>query len=188
MKMAVKLGIVMIVATSFPFVAPVQAAPRFVGAEKCKICHNRKDQVNQYEIWSHSKHANAYATLATPKAKELAAKAGVKGDPQKAAECVECHVTGYGLDTSHFAASFVREAGVQCEACHGPGSEYKSPSIMSSAKYASGREEQHKQALNAGLVIPDEKTCVKCHNKRSPAYKEFEFKEFYERIKHKYNR
>jgi len=188
MKMAGKLGAILTVAMLTPSVPPVHAAPQYVGSEKCKICHNRKDQVNQFEIWSHSAHAKAYATLATDSAKALAAKAGIKGDPQQAPECLECHVTGFGLDTTHFAPAFVRENGIQCEACHGPGSDYKSASIMSTTKYASNREEQHKLALGAGLIIPDEKTCVKCHNKRSPAFTGFVFKDYYERINHQYKR
>jgi len=188
MNIAGKLGAVVILATLSPLVQPVHAAPRYVGADKCKICHNHKDQVNQYEIWSNSGHAKAYATLATDAAKVLAAKAGVKGDPQKAAECLECHVTGFELDTSNFAETFVRENGVQCEACHGPGSNYKATSIMSTTKYASSREEQHKLALNAGLIMLDEKTCLKCHNKRSPAFTGFVFKDYYDRIKHNYKR
>ena len=188
MTIAGKFGVVVILATLSPLVPSVQATPRYVGAEKCKMCHNRKDQVNQYDIWSHSGHAKAFETLATDKAKEFAAKAGVKGDPQKAPECLECHVTGFGLDSTHFAEGFPKESGVQCESCHGPGSDYKAPSIMSTTKYASGREAQHKLALGAGLIIPDEQTCIKCHNKRSPAFKGFVFKDYYERIKHQYKR
>lgn len=188
MNLTGKLGTLLMVAMFTAIVPPVQASPQYVGAEKCKICHNRKDQANQYEIWSRSGHAKAFATLATDSARVLAATAGIKGDPQKAAECLECHVTGFGLDTSHFAQTFVRENGVQCEACHGPGSDYKAASIMSTTKYASNRDEQHKLALGAGLVMPDEKTCVKCHNKRSPAFKGFVYKDYYERIKHQYKR
>ena len=187
MKMAVRFGTIIVLVM---IVSPeaLIAAPRYAGSDKCKICHNRKDQVSQFDIWSKSGHARAYATLATDKAKQFAAKAGVKGDPQKAAECLECHVTGYGEDSTHFAESFARENGVQCESCHGPGSDYKSPSIMSSPKYASNRAGQHTLAVNAGLVMPDEKTCVRCHNKRSPAFKGFVFKDYYEKITHQYKR
>lgn len=158
----------------------------YVGAKKCKTCHNKKKETMQFDIWKSSAHAGAYITLAGEKAKEYALKAGIEGDPQKAAACLECHVTGYGLADSLFAASYLAEDGVQCEACHGPGSKYKSAKIMSKKKYADKREEQHKLALDAGLVIPDEKTCLKCHNDRSPAFKGFEFKAYYEKIKHEY--
>lgn len=161
---------------------------KYVGAKKCKICHNKKKETQQYTIWENSAHSKAYETLASDEAKEMAAKKGVKGNPQEAKECLECHVTGYGLDDSTFAKSYVPEDGVQCESCHGPGSEYKSAKIMSSSKYKSQREDQHKLALEAGLIIPDEKTCTKCHNKRSPAFKGFDYKKYYEQIKHEYDR
>lgn len=162
--------------------------PRYVGVKKCKICHNRKNEVKQYDIWKSTAHSKAYETLATDSAKQLAAKAGVKGDPQKAPECLECHVTGFGEDSTMFGKSFVVEDGVQCESCHGPGSQYKSTKIMSRKKYAEQRETQHQLAVEAGLIIPDEKTCLKCHNKRSPAFKGFDYKTYYAKIKHEYER
>lgn len=171
--------------------APIAAGaktPTYIGAKKCKMCHNRKDETKQYDLWKNSSHAKAYETLATDKAKELAIKAGVKGDPQKSKECLECHVTGFGLDSANFGKGYILEEGIQCESCHGPGSEYKSTKIMSKKKYASQRDVQHKLALEAGLTIPDEKTCVKCHNKRSPAFKGFDFKKYYAKINHEYKK
>ena len=41
------------------------AAPTFVGAEKCKMCHNSPAKGAQFTKWSESKHAKAFATLAT---------------------------------------------------------------------------------------------------------------------------
>lgn len=175
-----------IVAMLSMLTSPTQAGPRYVGATKCKMCHNRKDQANQFEIWSNSAHAKAYASLGTDSAKTLAAKAGLQGDPQKAPQCLECHVTGYGKDTSHYAESYALEEGVQCEACHGAGSNYKATSIMSAPKYTADRAAQHKLALEAGLQVPDEKTCRTCHNERSPAFSGFVFKDYYDRIKHPY--
>lgn len=161
---------------------------QYIGAKKCKMCHNKKSEVKQFDIWKNSSHAKAYETLATEEALKMAAKKGIKGDPQKAKECLECHVTGYGKDSTMFAKSYVMEDGVQCESCHGPGSLYKSAKIMSKTKYASNREAQHKLALEAGLIIPDEKTCKQCHNERSPAYKGFEYKTYFEKMKHNYDR
>jgi hypothetical protein len=161
---------------------------QYVGAQKCKMCHDKKEETQQFSIWQNSAHSKAYETLASDRAKELALKKGVEGNPQKTKECLECHVTGYGLDSTAFAESFKMEDGVQCESCHGPGSEYKSIKIMSKSKYTEQREAQHELALKAGLVVPDEKTCLKCHNDRSPAFKGFDFKTSYEKIKHEYSR
>ena len=40
------------------------------------------------------------------------------------------------------------------------------------------------KAVAAGLIIPDEKTCIQCHNDKSPTYKEFDYKKFYAKIAH----
>ena len=82
----------------------------------------------------------------------------LKPEDQKKEECVVCHSTG--MD-----AKGVLLEGVQCEVCHGPGSAYKKKSIM----------EDREKAIANGLLIPDEKTCLKCHNENVP--EEFRSKE-----------
>jgi hypothetical protein len=186
MKRAMGVPIFVIIAVILLHLSAAAEEPQYVGAKKCKICHNKKSEVQQFEIWKNSKHAKAYETLASDRAKEFALKAGIKTDPQQAEQCLECHVTGYGLDSARFAESFNAEDGVQCESCHGAGSEYKAVSIMSASKYKKQRDKQHELALEAGLVIPDEETCKVCHNKRSPAFNGFDFAEYYEKIKHEY--
>lgn len=156
--------------------------------KKCKTCHNKKKEAPQYAIGESSAHCNAYQTRASDEAKEMASRAGVKGNPQEANECLKYHVTGYELDEAMFAEKSAVGDGVQCESCHGPGSEYKAAKIMSSSKYKIQRDVQHELALEAGLVIPDEKTCTKCHSKRSPAFKGFNNKAYYEKIKHENDR
>ncbi|MEE9553138.1 MAG: cytochrome c family protein [candidate division Zixibacteria bacterium] len=169
------------------FSTPAQAgSAEYVGSQKCKMCHNTKKDVQQFSIWQNSAHSGAYQTLSSDLAKEFALKAGVEGNPQEAGACLECHVTGYGSDSTMFAESFNIEDGIQCESCHGPGSEYKSIKIMSKSKYASQRDVQHELALKAGLVVPEENICLKCHNERSPAFKGFDYKTYYEKIKHEY--
>ncbi len=124
--------------------------PEYIGAKKCKMCHK-----NEHKSWLETKHAKAYDVL--------------KPAEKKKDSCVVCHVTGFGVADTLFE-------GVQCEACHGPGSLYKSTKIMSKKKYKENREAQHKLALEAGLIIPDEKTCTGCHNKKSPNFKSFDYK------------
>jgi hypothetical protein len=121
----------------------------YVGEKKCKMCHK-----DEHASWLETKHAKAYEAL--------------KPEDRKKDSCVVCHVTGFAVADTLFE-------GVQCEACHGPGSLYKSAKIMSKTKYKENREAQHKLALEAGLVIPDEKTCVGCHNKKSPTFKSFDY-------------
>lgn len=123
----------------------------YVGATKCtKMCHK-----DEHKSWLETKHATAYDVL--------------KPEDKKKDSCAVCHVTGLGVADTLFE-------GVQCEACHGPGSLYKSTKIMSKTKYKKDREAQHKLALEAGLIIPDEKTCTGCHNKKSPTFKSFDYK------------
>ena len=123
--------------------------PTYVGADKCKMCHK-----DNHASWLETKHAKAFSLL--------------KPEEQKKPECVKCHITGT-------TAENVVLEGVQCEACHGAGSEYKKPSIMSKAKFAD-KAAGLKAAQAAGLVIPTAETCVRCHTKEGNAnYKEFDF-------------
>ena len=132
--------------------------PEYVGEKKCKICHKA-----EHKSWLETKHATAYDTL--------------KPEEKKVDSCVVCHTTGFGVADTLFE-------GVQCEACHGPGSLYKSAKIMSKTKYKKNRETQHKLALAAGLIIPDEKVCVSCHNKKSPTFKSFDFAKQKQKVAH----
>jgi nitrate/TMAO reductase-like tetraheme cytochrome c subunit len=116
--------------------------------------------------------------LATEESKELAKKAGVKGDPQQAKECLSCHVTGYAAAADLKEASLTIEEGVSCEACHGPGSEYKSLKVMKDITAGKAK------GADFGLVAPDKELCVKCHNTKSPTYKEFKFEEAAKKIAH----
>lgn len=160
-------------ATDEPADVPSGGPAQYVGVKKCSKCHKSETKGNQFGKWQTTKHASAFKELSSPKAKELGKKAGVD-DPSTSEKCLKCHVTAYGVDKALLGADFDPKDGVQCESCHGPGSNYDKKSLM----------EDKKKAVAAGLIIPDEKVCVKCHNKESPAYKEFHFKDFYEKIKH----
>ena len=142
---------------------------QYVGVKKCKMCHKGEKKGKIFEKWQGMKHSKAYATLATDEAKKLAKEAGVKGDPQQAAECLVCHVVGYNAPADQKAATLTLEEGVSCEACHGPGSKYKSLKVMK------GITKGEMKGADYGLVMPDEKVCTTCHNSKSPSFKEFKF-------------
>lgn len=147
----------------------------YIGAEKCaKMCHKGAKKGQQLELWQKSAHAGAYKTLATPAALETAKKAGVTGDPQKADQCLKCHVTAFGADAKLFKETYKIDEGVGCEACHGAGSNYAKMTVM----------KDKEKSIAAGMVVPDEKVCVKCHNKQSPNYREFKFEEMAAKIAH----
>lgn len=147
---------------------------KYIGVKKCSMCHKSESKGNQYGQWSSTAHAKAYETLAAPLALETAKKAGVTENPQESPKCLKCHVTGYGEDSGLFEAGFVKTDGVQCEACHGAGGDYKALSVM----------KDKAKSIEAGLVMPTNELCVKCHNSESPNYKEFNFEEYYAKINH----
>jgi len=123
----------------------------YIGASKCKMCHNKPPKGAQYKKWSEGRpHANAMKSL--------------KGDEINDTKCLKCHST---------ASSIVND-GVSCESCHGPGSVYKSMSIMKNKT----------KALENGLLEPVEQVCKKCHNEESPNFKGFDFKEYSAKIAH----
>ena len=76
-------------------------AADYIGAAKCKMCHKV-----EYESWSQLSHSKAFEKL--------------EGDDQANPECLKCHATGGKAELP----------GVQCESCHGPGSDYKGMKIM----------------------------------------------------------
>ena len=155
--------------------APV-AKGLIIGSDGCKMCHQTEKSGKQYSIWAESKHAQAFAVLASDKAKEIAKAKGI-ADAQKAPECLVCHSTRdflgakVALDPK---TKFTPAEGVGCEACHGAGSEYKTMSIM----------KDRAKSVPAGLLIPSKDTCLACHNEKSPTYKPFKFEERVAQIAH----
>ena len=124
----------------------------YVGAKKCKGCHK-----TQHASWGETAHANAFGLLSA--------------EEQKDPKCVGCHTTG----TDKTGAVL---EGIQCEACHGAGSGYKSAKIMSKKKWKADPEGQLKLAVEAGLLTPTVETCKKCHTAEGNAnFKEFKFEE-----------
>ena len=136
---------------------------QYVGVAKCKRCHTSSKIGAQYKQWLESKHALAFIALASDSAKVIAAQKQVTTDPQKSAECLQCHVTGYGEPADHFVAARADSEGVGCESCHGAGSGYWGKSKMQELR-------EHKVAPEKyGLMIVTRETCAKCHNEKSPA-------------------
>ena len=132
---------------------------KYIGAAKCKMCHNKADKGEQYNKWANSPHAKAMASL--------------KGADAKNPKCLKCHSTAAGADQA-LVATITVEEGVSCESCHGPGSAYKVATVM----------KDQKASMAKGLILPDEKVCKKCHNEQSPNYKGFNYKEYVAKIAH----
>ncbi len=82
----------------------------YLGLGACQSCH-----LDEFNVYKNSGHARAYRTLAA-------------GFFQRDANCVNCHVTGYGtkggFSGMRFRGQPVDLVDVQCEACHGPGANH----------------------------------------------------------------
>lgn len=148
-------------------------AHAFVGAEKCKMCHNSAAKGAQFTKWTESRHSKAFATLASEESKKIAAEKGI-ADPQKDPQCLRCHVTGTGAPADKLIDKYKATEGVSCEGCHGPGGDYWKMDVM----------KDQAKAVAAGLVMPTEETCKGCHNSESPTFKGFDFAAMKEKIAH----
>ena len=73
-----------------------------------------------------------------------------KVGPEK---CKMCHKLQY--DSWAASKHAQQNPQVDCETCHGPGSDYKTISIMKDVA----------KAKDAGLILPTKETCAKCHGK-----------------------
>ncbi len=91
------------------------------------MCHAAKDKG-----WQQTRHAKALEDLKKTNQHDLP-------------DCVRCHVTGYEEAGGFIDHELTPEmAGVQCEACHGPGSK-------------------HKGGKTDIVSIPGEDKCRQCH-------------------------
>ena len=137
-----------------------KTTPLYVGWKRCALCHKGKSGGYIVESWKKSKHANAYNALGAPD----------NENPQ----CLKCHTTAVKKKYGPGVVGSDME-GVQCEACHGPGSEYRK---------SRDRMEDREAAISYGLILPDEQTCIKCHNEECPHYRPFNFSIMYPMIEH----
>ncbi len=163
------------VATYLPTVTPF-----FRGAAYCATCHEGGVGGDQVTAWSQSGHAVAMPALTA---------IGMGSN----AACVGCHSVGtFGLSASgavyhgddpanggYDETAVPRLANVQCENCHGPGSEHPTPEVGSvhintdSALCGSCHNDAHHPTYDewstGAHAIPIEEeakraACAKCHN------------------------
>ncbi|MCF7822551.1 MAG: cytochrome c family protein [Candidatus Marinimicrobia bacterium] len=170
----------------------------YIGSSKCKACHKKAADGEQYQKWEAGPHAGAYETLKSEESAKIAKGKGLKVPAYEAPECLKCHTTGFGeggfeVKGADFWSAVTEKgeptkevkfmtslAGVGCESCHGAGSEYKSKKTMEGVFSGSI------DAASVGLLAPDEKLCKTCHNAESPTYKVFVFAEKSKKIAHPY--
>lgn len=161
------------------------APNRYVGAQRCKTCHQAEEAGDQYGVWQKEKHSHAYEVLASDKAKEYG-KARDIADPQKSDKCLKCHSTAFGEPKENLHRSFDPKLGVQCETCHGPGENHVKARMTAAAKEDEGAKAPAYSAISDDEVIksPPMKTCLGCHNEESPGFKPFCFHKFKADIRH----
>jgi excinuclease UvrABC ATPase subunit len=111
----------------------------------------------------------------TDRADSIATARGSSNKAVETQECLKCH-TLTDADAGKMEETFDIRQGVQCETCHGAGSEYKKLSIM----------KDKKKSMDAGLIIHTEKEafCTGCHNSESPTFVSFDYDTMWDRIKH----
>lgn len=114
------------------------AAPTYVGAEKCKMCH-----LKQYKTWAETGMAKAWDRVK---------------DAKDVDKCVSCHTTGYGKSGGFTSVKETPHlTGVQCESCHGPGSEHTALPIKEKDPQI------RKSTINKGIT-----DCRTCHSPHIP--------------------
>ncbi len=146
----------------------------FVGSEACGDCHS-----TAYEVWENSRHYHATDSIVSPPNDRGAIARHF--DP----ECVSCHVTGWDpqkfepFESGYWSLEKTPKlVGSGCENCHGPGSEHI-------AAEEDGSDSELLNRLREQMRLPlkqAEAKCVECHDTdNSP---EFNFKEYWEEVKH----
>lgn len=146
---------------------------KYMGIKGCRTCHKSKKIGNQVGIWEASGHARAYEALESPKADSLAKALGMES-PNTNPGCLKCHTTAFGAPSEILTRGYKQEEGVQCEACHGPGSLYRSLKVM----------KDHDMAVEKGLWVLGEKSCRSCHTDECHEIRPFAFKERMKKIDH----
>jgi hypothetical protein len=159
------------------------AMPSFVGSEKCKNCHPAA-----YKVWKDSGHAHAYQTLVDAKKPSLR---------QFDAECIVCHVVGFGYKTGfegfeHLDPKLPENAqkierqkkliDVGCESCHGPASEHVRNTNnedwhkkLNPWKYDKAKA-QKDPAWEKRRVLELDKFCQKCHDQDNDVHWDYNLK------------
>ena len=137
----------------------------FVGVKKCKSCHKKDFYGDQISTWRRGPHAEAFESLASPMALEIAEMANLPAPPQESAECLQCHATKHGIQEDQFKYPLELADGIQCESCHGAGSDYRKKSVMS----------DREDAISNGMLEISGEVCTSCHNPDSPTWDDERF-------------
>ncbi|MEZ4387354.1 MAG: multiheme c-type cytochrome [Candidatus Krumholzibacteriia bacterium] len=123
----------------------------FLGNNNCKACHT-----GIYNEWRQTDHSRAYTALRA---------SSMQSEP----ECLACHTTGYRHYNGFDEEQRSNLSQVQCEACHGYGTEH---------------------ARDGKMLDAARESCTMCHdNAARPCYDEsrdapFDYDTFWQKIAH----
>ncbi|CAD7780371.1 Perchlorate reductase subunit gamma [Candidatus Methanoperedenaceae archaeon GB50] len=123
----------------------------YIGSRKCRLCH-----FDYFQGWEKDLHAMAFESLRR-----------MKDNPY----CLKCHTTGYGEPGGFISEKITPQLrGVQCEACHGPGSKHK-------------ENPTDPNSLPVGTHIDYKTVCIQCHDQNWTP--QFDYEKYKKRIEHK---
>jgi len=153
----------------------VVVAGTYVGSKKCKKCHRV-----EYKSWEKTKMAVSFEILApgAMAAEKTAAKLDPEQDYRKDAKCVGCHTVGFGEEGGFSLKASDRDnlslLGVGCESCHGPAGGWLANGLHDSdyKEKANHAERLPLQIAKGYVPEPKEEDCKRCHNEKSPSFKE----------------
>jgi hypothetical protein len=129
---------------------PLNEGAKYVGEKSCKKCH-----LKVHRGWKKQSHAKAWEQLPA-KYHDPAQK------DEEGRSCISCHVTGWGQgDVDGFvdAEKSAHLLGVQCEACHGPGSKH-----IDAAKAIMAEKRKEFNADEKTYIVSKSQACSGCHN------------------------
>ncbi len=142
------LALMAIVAFLFVYFSGTQAAePRYVGVERCRVCHEPASIGAQSKIWAAGPHASAYTVLESDSARAWLAR-----HSSTVESCMGCHTT-LGRMAQNEPERLLNAEGIGCERCHGPGSNYSDFNTML----------DRKAFTDHGGVVGSLKDCYQCH-------------------------
>jgi len=172
--------------------------PKYIGGWKCHRCHKIEydgwnERSNKERTMSHTVHVGSILITGTAFKFKIQNNLDPHKDYSRDKKCLKCHTTGYGKPDGYQLEDLPqfkkrprklpphnrRLGSIDCEACHGPGSEYikicRKAAVMVSGDLVRAMNDPWNKKLrsdtrrSAGMIDPIN-SCKKCHHK-STAHK-----------------
>ncbi len=143
------------------------AEPYFVGAKKCAKCH--EEELN---VWKGTVHYTTYKTVPkSPHAYKVLRSVRGGKNMKKSQFCTLCHFTMVSKNADSIPRA---RAGVSCESCHGPASEWLAlhtdfgEGATLETESPAHRAERLAKSRKAGLIMSSmhfdiAENCMSCH-------------------------